>query len=173
MRTAGRVYSRTRAPQVRSAWPPARSASTRLVLANRTSPPRRATRCPRAWATCVFPTPTGPNKITDSPAASQRRAARSRICAAGTFGFAVKSKPSKVDLLLELGAADPAGQRRGLPAADLVLAEHLQELQVTEGAGPGLSQSGVEGFEHPGEFQRPQRVTQRWVKNRHELVPSL
>src|SRR5664279_1189032 len=41
MRTAGRVYSRTRAPQVRSAWPPARSASTRLVLANRTSPPRR------------------------------------------------------------------------------------------------------------------------------------
>jgi hypothetical protein len=61
----------------------------------------------------------------------------------------------------------PAGQRGGLPAADLVLAEHLQELQVPEGAGPGLRQPGVEGLEHAGEFQRPQRITQRRVKNGH------
>jgi hypothetical protein len=71
----------------------------------------------------------------------------------------------KGDLFFEFRAADPAGQCGGLPAADLVFAEDLQEFQVPEGAGPGLRQSGVEGFEHPGEFQRPQRVTQRRVKN--------
>ena len=46
--------------QVRSAWPPARSARARLVLRNRTSAPRRMARWPRAWAMWVFPTPTGP-----------------------------------------------------------------------------------------------------------------
>jgi hypothetical protein len=47
-------------------------------------------------------------------------------------------EPFQGDLFLEAGAADPAGQRGGLPAADLVLAQDLQELQVPEGAGPGL-----------------------------------
>src|SRR6476661_3860455 len=44
-------------PMVRSACPPARSASIREHLTNRMSPPRRATWCPSACATWVFPTP--------------------------------------------------------------------------------------------------------------------
>lgn len=40
--------------------------------------------------------PIGPNKITDSPADSQRRAPRSRIWAAGSFEEAVKSNSSRV-----------------------------------------------------------------------------
>jgi hypothetical protein len=60
MRTRGRVYSRMRWPMVRSACPPARSASIREHLTKRMSPPRRATWCPSACATWVLPTPTGP-----------------------------------------------------------------------------------------------------------------
>jgi hypothetical protein len=43
--------------------------------------------------------------MTDSPVCSQRRAARSRICAAGSFGLAWKSKPFQGGLLVEVGAA--------------------------------------------------------------------
>ena len=46
MSTAGRASSRRRRVQVRSAWPPARSARTRLVLAKRTSAPWRMARWP-------------------------------------------------------------------------------------------------------------------------------
>ena len=101
----------------------------------------------------VFPTPTGPCRMTDSPAWSQRSAARSRICAAGSFGLAAKSNPSRVAGLLEAGAAEPAGDGGGLPAGDLVLAEDLQELQVAEFAGAGLGQAGVEGSQHPDSFR--------------------
>jgi transposase len=94
--TSGRINSRIRLSQVRSAWPPARSARIRLVLAKQTFTPWRTARWPRAWATCVLPTPTGPNRMTDSPAWSQRRAARSRIWAAGSFGEAAKSNSSSV-----------------------------------------------------------------------------
>src|SRR6202022_1108010 len=44
---------------VRSACPPARSASIREHLTNRMSPPRRATWCPSACATLGFPDPDG------------------------------------------------------------------------------------------------------------------
>src|SRR6266566_2306924 len=94
--TAGRASSPSRLCQVLSAWPPARWARARLVLRNRTSAPWRMARCPRAWATWLLPTPTGPYKITDSAVRSHRRAARSRICAAGSLGEALKSKPSRV-----------------------------------------------------------------------------
>ena len=110
--------------------------------------------------------------MTDSPASSQRRAARSRICAAGTFGFAVKSNSFEGDLFLETGAADPAGERGGFAAADLVLAEDLQELEVAECPGSGLCQSGVEGLQHAGEFQRAQRVPQCGVEDGHGCLRS-
>src|SRR5712692_7462490 len=96
IRTAGRASSPSRLCQVPSAWPPARWARARLVLRNRTSAPWRMARCPRAWATWLLPTPTGPYRITDSAACSHRSAARSRIWAAGSFGEALKSKPSRV-----------------------------------------------------------------------------
>src|SRR6266705_410041 len=94
--TAGRASSPSRLCQVLSAWPPARWARARLVLRNRTSAASRMARWPRACATWLFPTPTGPYRITDSAACSHRRAARSRIWAAGSFGEAPKSKPSRV-----------------------------------------------------------------------------
>ena len=74
MSTAGLTSSRSRLSQLRSARPPARVASRRLVLVNLTSAPWRIARCPSAWATCDFPTPTGPYNTTDSPEASQRSA---------------------------------------------------------------------------------------------------
>src|SRR6266498_725791 len=94
-RTAGRASSRSRRVQVPSAWPPARSARARLVLVNRASAPARMARCARAWAMWVLPTPTGRNRMTDSPACSQRSAARSRMAAAGSLGLAAKSNPSR------------------------------------------------------------------------------
>ena len=52
----------------------------------------------------VLPTPTGPCRITDSPACSQRSAARSRICAAGSLGFGGEVEP------LQGGGAQRADQ---------------------------------------------------------------
>ena len=61
---------------------------------------------------------------------------------------------------LELGAADAAGDGLGVAAGDLVVAEHLQELDVAEFPGAGLGQAGFEGLEHPGQLQRAQRLVQ-------------
>lgn len=38
---------------------------------------------------------------------------------------------------------------------DLVLAQHLEELQVAEVSGAGGGEPGTEGLQHPGQFQRP------------------
>ena len=81
--------------------------------------------------------------MTDSPEASQRRAARSRIWAAGSFGEALKSNPSRVASFSNRAGADPAGQGHGFPAGDLVLAQDLQEVQVAEFPGVGLGEPGV------------------------------
>ena len=62
---------------------------------------------------------------------------------------------------LEPGAADPAVQGHGLAAGDLVLAEDLEEVQVAEFAGVGLGEAGVEGGEHAGQLQFPQRGGER------------
>lgn len=59
--------------------------------------------------------------------------------------------------LLEAGLADPPRDRGGVAPADLVFAEHLEELEVTELAGLGLREARVEGVEHPREPQGPQR----------------
>jgi hypothetical protein len=64
-------------------------------------------------------------------------------------------EPLEGGLGLELGAAQPAGDGLGLAPGDLVVAEDLQELDVAEFPGAGLSQAGVEGLEHPGQLQRP------------------
>ena len=99
--------------------------------------------------------------MTDSPDCSQRRAARSRICAAGTFGDAAKSKPSRVASLSNRARRMRRWQGHGLAAGDLVLAEDLEEVQVAELAGVGLGEAGVEGGEHPGQLQFPQRGRER------------
>ena len=62
---------------------------------------------------------------------------------------------------LEPGAADPALQGHGLAAGDLVLAQDLQEVQVAEFPGVRLGEAGVEGVQHAGQFQVPQRGGQR------------
>ena len=99
--------------------------------------------------------------MTDSPDCSQRRAARSRIWAAGSFGEAVKSKPSRVASVSNLARRIRRLQGHGLAAGDLVLAEDLQEVQVAELPGAGLGEAGVEGGEHPGQLQLPQRGGER------------
>ena len=76
--------------------------------------------------------------MTDSPAASQRRAARSRICAAGSFGEAAKSNPSRV-------------------ASVSNRARRIRRCRVAELSGAGLGEAGVEGGEHPGQLQVAQR----------------
>ena len=70
-------------------------------------------------------------------------------------------------MFLEAGSADAAGQGGGFAAGDLVFAEHLQEIEVPEGAVAGLGQSGVEGVEHAGEFEGAQRVAQCGVEDVH------
>ena len=65
--------------------------------------------------------------------------------------------------MLEAGPAQPAVHGHGLAAGDLVVAEHLQELQVAEFAGAGLGQAGVEGVQHPGQLQGAQAVVQGGV----------
>jgi len=50
--------------------------------------------------------------------------------------------------LLEAGLTDPSGDRGGVAAGNLVLAEHLKKLEVAELTGLGLVQSGVEGVKH-------------------------
>jgi hypothetical protein len=51
--------------------------------------------------------------------------------------------------LFESGLSDPAGDRGGVASGDLVFAEHLEELEVPELPGLGLTQSGVQCVEHP------------------------
>jgi hypothetical protein len=91
--------------------------------------------------------------MTDSPDASQRSAARSRICAAGSFGEALKSNPSRVASVSKRARRDPPLQGHGLAAGDLVLAQDLEEVQVAEFPGVRLGQAGVEGAQHAGQFQ--------------------
>jgi hypothetical protein len=50
--------------------------------------------------------------------------------------------------LLEAGLTDPSGDRGGITAGYLVLAEHLEKLEMAELTGLGLMQSGVEGVKH-------------------------
>src|SRR6266540_4048616 len=64
------------------------------------------------------------------------------------------------------------GHGHRVTAGDLVLAEDLQEVEVAEFPGGGLSESGVEGLEHAGEFQGAQTVVQRDIENGHELLFS-
>ena len=99
--------------------------------------------------------------MTDSPPASQRRAARSRIWAAGSLGGGAEVEAFQGGLFFEPGAADPAGQGGGFPAGDLVLAQDLQEVQVAEFPGVRLDETRVEGLEHAGQFQVAQRGGQR------------
>ena len=51
--------------------------------------------------------------------------------------------------LFEAGLTDPAEQRRCVAAGDLVFAEHLEELEMSELAGARLVEPGFEGVEHP------------------------
>lgn len=76
-------------------------------------------------------------------------------------------------MLLEAGSADASGQGGGFSAGDLVFAEHLQEVQMSQSAVAGLCQPGVEGVEHAGEFQGAQRIAQRGVENAAHVVMSL
>src|SRR5438046_1022476 len=127
-RTAGRASSRRRRVQVPSAWPPASSASTRLVLAKRASAPARMARWARAWAMWVLPTPT----VEDHRLAGLQPAQRGQVAdlRGREFGGGGEVEPFQCHGLFEAGPAGAAGDRGGLPPRDLVQAQDLQELQV-------------------------------------------
>ena len=57
--------------------------------------------------------------------------------------------------LFEAGLTHSSDDRRRVAAGDLVFAEHLEELDVSEFTGACLDESGFERVEHPGEFQGP------------------
>jgi hypothetical protein len=99
--------------------------------------------------------------MTDSPDASQRRAARSRIWAGGQLRRGGEVESLQGGLGLEAGAADAALQGHGLAAGDLVLAQDLEEVQVAEFPGAGLGEAGVEGGEHAGQLEAAQRGRER------------
>jgi hypothetical protein len=48
----------------------------------------------------------------------------------------------------------------------------LQELQVAQVAALGLGQAGVQGLQHPGQFQGPKAVGQRGAQDRHRVVSA-
>jgi len=50
---------------------------------------------------------------------------------------------------LEASGPDPASKGGGIASRHLVLAQNLQELQMSQLAGMGLGQAGLEGVEHP------------------------
>lgn len=89
--------------------------------------------------------------MTDSPACSQRGEVTE--LGGGEFRVDGEVEPFEGGLFFEPGAADPSVQRGGLAAGDLVLAEHLEELEVAEFAGAGLAQASVERVEHSREFE--------------------
>jgi hypothetical protein len=60
--------------------------------------------------------------------------------------------------------------RVGVAAGDLVLAEHLEELEVAEFPVAGLGEAGIEGVEHAGEFQCFECGPQAGIVNRHGEV---
>ena len=75
--------------------------------------------------------------------------------------------------LFEAGLADPADERGGVAAGDLVLAEHLEELEVAELPGAGLGEAGFEGVEHPGELQGAQRRLELVAAGHDATSPSM
>ena len=95
--------------------------------------------------------------MTDSPDCSQRRAARSRIWAAGSFGEAAKSNPSRVASVSKRARRIRRCRDMDCAAGDLVLAQDLEEVQVAEFPGVGLGEAGVQGGEHAGQLQVAQR----------------
>ena len=111
-------------------------------------------RWPRAWAIVVLPTPTGPWRMTDSPACETAQGGEvADLRRRGASGWRRSRSSSRVACLLEAGAAEPAGEGGGVAAGDLVLAQDLEELEVAELPGAGLGEAGVEGVEHPGQLQ--------------------
>src|SRR5205823_3591962 len=66
-----------------------------------------------------------------------------------------------------------AGHGGRFSAGDLVSAQHLQELQVSEGAGAGLGQTGIESVEHAGQLEGAQHRDELSVAERaHGCSPN-
>ena len=99
--------------------------------------------------------------MTDSPDGEPAQGGEVADLGGGQFRGGGEVESFQGGLGLEAGAADPAGQGHGLAAGDLVLAQDLEEVQVAEFPGVGLGEAGVEGVEHAGQFQVPQRGGQR------------
>jgi hypothetical protein len=78
---------------------------------------------------CVFPTPTGPNRVTDSPACSQRVAGRVADPGRGELGGGGEVKPFQGDLLLEPRSLQPPLEGDGLVAGHKPLVSELRAVE--------------------------------------------
>src|SRR4051794_15651068 len=104
-------------------------------------------------ARCVLPTPGGPSSSTFSPLATQRDAARSRICFGSIEGCASKSKPAR-----SLTAGKYASFQRHVDPAmvlarDLALAQHRQRLAHRQVRARRLVEKAVELIPDAGELE--------------------
>jgi len=134
------------------------------------SPPRRATWCPSACATLGFPDPDGSVENHRLPGLEPAQGGQVAQHRGGQFRADGEIEVLEGGVLFEAGAPDPTGQRGGVAAGDFVFAEHLQEFQVPEFPGAGLGQAGIEGVEHPGEFEGLECGAQAGIVNGHDKV---
>ena len=97
----------------------------------------------------VLPTPDG--SVEDDGLAGVDEAQDGEVTDGGGGDFVVVGEVELFEGggVFEAGLADPAGERCGVAPVDLVFAEHLEELEVAELTGGGLSEAGFEGVEHP------------------------
>jgi hypothetical protein len=169
----GRASSRSLFSQVWSACPPARWVSARLVFdeAQVGAVPDREV--PERLRDMAFADPDGPVEDDRLSGVQPPQCGEVPDLRGRQLGASGEVEALEGVVLLEVGAAQSTLHGRGLAAGDLVLAEHLKELQVAEFARVGLGEPGVESLQHAGQLQLAQRRGERVVIDRgdgHEVA---
>ena len=97
--------------------------------------------------------------VQDDRLAGLDKAERSQVSDTRSGDLRVEREVEVLDgtALLEVCGAHPAGDAGGVTPCQLVLAEHLQELDVAELAGTGLGETHLQGVEHPRQRERAER----------------
>src|SRR6266498_3125376 len=142
IRTAVLARLRMRAWKLRSACPPASSASSREQVVNVTSYPRRQAWWPRPWARWLLP--DSDRAVGDDPLAGRDELQPGQVTDLGGGQRRVVGKVEALQggLGREAGGLDPPRDLAGLAAGQLVLAQDLERSE-----------------EHTSELQsRPHRV---------------
>ena len=151
------MSSASRLSQVWSALPPARWARARLVFEEPGVGAGADRQVGQGLGDVALADADGPVEDDGFAAGQPAEGGEVADLGGGQLRGGIEVESLEGGLVLEPGAADPAGQRHAVAAGDLVLAEDLEEVQVAELAGVGLGEAGVEGSEHAGQLQVPER----------------